>query len=155
MKITIAPLRFVAGSLLMFGVGMILSGTLALLPSMMQVLMNYPVFDAGWMMAPRGFGTMLAMFMVARLIDRVDNRLFILVGFLLTAASLWQMTGYSLYMGRGPSCSLVSPRVSSLIDSPLERNGFEPLVPRKRENGFESAAGSRSTPVASRRPSPT
>ena len=33
------------GSLLMFGVGMILGGTLALLPSMMQVLMNYPVFD--------------------------------------------------------------------------------------------------------------
>jgi MFS transporter, DHA2 family, multidrug resistance protein len=94
--------NFVAGSLLMFGVGMILSGTLALLPSMMQVLMNYPVFDAGWMMAPRGVGTMIAMFLVARLINHVDNRLFILVGFLLTAASLWQMTGYSLYMGSGP-----------------------------------------------------
>ena len=36
--------NFVAGSVLMFGVGMILSGTLALLPSMMQVLLNYPVF---------------------------------------------------------------------------------------------------------------
>src|SRR5271170_5388294 len=94
--------NFVAGSLLMFGVGMILSGTLALMPSMMQVLLNYPVFDAGWMMAPRGFGTMLAMFLVARMINHVDNRLFILVGFLLTAASLWQMTGYSLYMGSGP-----------------------------------------------------
>ena len=94
--------NFVAGSLLMFGVGMILSGTLALLPSMMQVLMNYPVFDAGWMMAPRGFGTMVAMFLVARLINRFDNRLFILVGFLLTAASLWQMTGYSLQMGSWP-----------------------------------------------------
>ena len=94
--------NFVAGSLLMFGVGMILSGTLALMPSMMQVLMNYPVFDAGWMMAPRGFGTMLAMFIVARMINRVDNRLFILVGFLLTAASLWQMTGFSLQMGSGP-----------------------------------------------------
>src|ERR1700748_2653921 len=102
MKITIAPLRFVAGSLLMFGVGLILSGTLALMPSMMQVLMNYPVFDAGWMMAPRGFGTMLGMFFVARMIDRFDFRLFILVGFLLTAASLWQMTGYSLLMGSGP-----------------------------------------------------
>src|SRR5438046_7317208 len=45
--------NFVAGSLLMFGVGMILSGTLALMPSMMQVLLNYPVFDAGWIMAPR------------------------------------------------------------------------------------------------------
>jgi DHA2 family multidrug resistance protein len=94
--------NFVAGSLLMFGVGMILSGTLALMPSMMQVLLGYPVFDAGWMMAPRGFGTMLAMFIVARLIDKIDNRLFILVGFLLTAASLWQMTGFSLYMDSGP-----------------------------------------------------
>jgi DHA2 family multidrug resistance protein len=94
--------NFVAGSVLMFGVGMILSGTLALMPSMMQVLMNYPVFDAGWMMAPRGFGTMLAMFLVARIINKVDNRWFILVGFLLTAASLWQMTGFSLLMGSGP-----------------------------------------------------
>jgi hypothetical protein len=50
----------------------------------------------------RCFGTMIAMFFVARLINRIDNRLFILVGFLLTAASLWQMTGYSLYMGSGP-----------------------------------------------------
>jgi DHA2 family multidrug resistance protein len=94
--------NFVAGSVLMFGVGVILSGSLALLPSMMQVLLGYPVFDAGWMMAPRGFGTMLAMFIVARLINRVDNRIFILVGFLLTAGSLWQMTGYSLLMGSWP-----------------------------------------------------
>jgi MFS transporter, DHA2 family, multidrug resistance protein len=94
--------NFVAGSLLMFGVGMILSGSLALLPSMMQVLMNYPVFDAGWMMAPRGLGTMAAMFIVARLINKIDMRLFILVGFLLTAASLWQMTGFSLQMSSGP-----------------------------------------------------
>lgn len=94
--------NFVAGSLLMFGVGILLSGTVALMPSMLQVLLNYPVFDAGWMMAPRGFGTMLAMFVVGRLINRVDNRVFILVGFLLTAASLWQMTGWSLQMDSGP-----------------------------------------------------
>jgi DHA2 family multidrug resistance protein len=94
--------NFIAGSLLMFAVGVILSGTLALLPSMMQDLMNYPVFDAGWMMAPRGVGTMVAMFIVARTVNKVDIRLFILVGFLLTAASLWQMTGYSLYMGSWP-----------------------------------------------------
>jgi DHA2 family multidrug resistance protein len=94
--------NFIAGSLLMFTVGVILSGTLALMPSMMQDLMNYPVFDAGWMMAPRGVGTVVAMFFVARMVDKVDIRLFIVVGFLLTAASLWQMTGYSLYMGSWP-----------------------------------------------------
>ncbi|HZT86741.1 MAG TPA: DHA2 family efflux MFS transporter permease subunit [Stellaceae bacterium] len=122
--------NFVGGSALMFGVGMILSGTLALMPSMMQDLLNYPVFTTGWMMAPRGFGTMLAMFFVARIINRVDNRLFILVGFLLTAASLWQMTGYSLYMGSGPilfasfaqgfglGCTFVPLNILALSDLP-------------------------------------
>jgi DHA2 family multidrug resistance protein len=94
--------NFIAGSLLMFAVGWILSGTLALMPSMMQDLMNYPVFTSGWMMAPRGFGTILAMVLVGRTINKIDGRLFIVVGFVLTAASLWQMTGYSLYMGSGP-----------------------------------------------------
>jgi DHA2 family multidrug resistance protein len=94
--------NFVVGSLLMFGVGVLLSGTVALLPSMMQALLNYPVFDAGWMMAPTGFGTMLAMLVASRLVNRIDNRIIILVGFLLTAASFWQMTGWSLQMGSGP-----------------------------------------------------
>jgi DHA2 family multidrug resistance protein len=94
--------NFMAGTLLMFFVGGILSGTLALLPTMLQSLMNYPVFTTGLVTAPRGIGTMAAMFLVGRLINRVDNRLIILGGFLLTVASLWQMTGFSLQMGMAP-----------------------------------------------------
>jgi DHA2 family multidrug resistance protein len=45
---------------------------------------------------------MLAMFFIARVINRVDNRLIILFGFLLTALSMWQMTGFSLQMGMAP-----------------------------------------------------
>src|SRR6202043_2562754 len=44
--------NFVAGSLLMFGVGIILNGTLALALSMMHVFLNYPVLASGWMMGP-------------------------------------------------------------------------------------------------------
>ena len=94
--------NFVAGTLLMFCVGMIMSGTLALLPTMLQSLMAYPALTTGLVTAPRGVGTMIAMFMVGRLIGRVDNRLIILFGFLLTAVSMWQMTHFSLYMGEGP-----------------------------------------------------
>jgi MFS transporter, DHA2 family, multidrug resistance protein len=94
--------NFMAGTVLMFFVGGILSGTLALLPTMLQSLMNYPVFTTGLITAPRGIGTMVAMFLVGRLINRIDNRLIILGGFLLTVVSLWQMTGFSLQMGMGP-----------------------------------------------------
>jgi DHA2 family multidrug resistance protein len=87
---------------MMFVVGLIMTGCLALLPTMLQHMMNYPAFTTGLVTMPRGFGVMVAMFVVGRLINHVDNRLIILVGFLLTAVSLWQMTAFSLQMGPGP-----------------------------------------------------
>jgi DHA2 family multidrug resistance protein len=94
--------NFAAGTVLMFFVGGILSGTLALVPTMLQSLLNYPVFTTGLVTAPRGIGTMAAMFIVGRIINRIDNRLIILAGLLLTVLSLWQMTRFSLTMGTVP-----------------------------------------------------
>jgi MFS transporter, DHA2 family, multidrug resistance protein len=94
--------NFVVGTVLMFLIGGILSGTLALIPTMLQHLMHYPVMTTGLVTATRGFGTMAAMFLVGRLIGKVDTRLLILFGLGLTALSLWQMTGFSLQMGMGP-----------------------------------------------------
>ena len=39
--------NFVAGTALMFCVGLIMTGTLALLPTMLQNLMNYPALTTG------------------------------------------------------------------------------------------------------------
>ena len=86
----------------MFLVGVPLYGTMTLLPTMMQQLMNYPVMTAGFVTAPRGVGTMIAMILVSRLVGKIDIRLIILGGMALTAISLWQMTGFSLQMGMGP-----------------------------------------------------
>jgi MFS transporter, DHA2 family, multidrug resistance protein len=90
--------NFSAGIFLMFFVGIILNGTMVLLPTMMQVLLNYPVVTAGFVTAPRGVGTLIAMVVIARFIGKIDTRLIIFCGLTLTAASLWQMTGFSLYM---------------------------------------------------------
>ncbi len=92
----------VIGTLLMFVIGMPLYGTMTLLPTMLQELMHYPVMTTGLVTAPRGIGTMAAMFLVARLIGKVDTRLIILTGLLVTAVALWQMTGFSLQMGMTP-----------------------------------------------------
>ncbi len=94
--------NFVTGTVLMFLIGGILSGTLALIPTMLQHLLNYPVMTTGLITSPRGIGTMMAMFFVGRLLGRVDARLIILAGLALTALSLWQMAGFSLNMGMGP-----------------------------------------------------
>ena len=92
----------IAGTLLMFLIGIPLYGTMTLLPTMMQSLMNYPVITAGFVTAPRGIGTMLGMFIVTRLVGRVDVRLIIFTGIALSALALWQMTGFSLQMGMWP-----------------------------------------------------
>jgi DHA2 family multidrug resistance protein len=93
---------YVAGTLLMFLIGAIMVGISALLPTMMQGLMTYPPLTTGIAMTPRAFGTMIAMFLVARIIGRVDLRLIILFGLVLILASLWQMMGFALTMGEEP-----------------------------------------------------
>src|SRR5262249_25772950 len=89
---------FVAGTVLIFLIGITMNGALALLPLMMQELMNYPVLTTGLAMASRGVGTMIGMFVVARLINRVDTRLILVAGMLMIAVALWQMTSFSLWM---------------------------------------------------------
>ena len=87
--------NFAVGLFMMFMVGMVLLTTLALLPPFLQNLMGYPVMTAGFVLAPRGLGTMIAMFFVGRLIGKVETRLLILLGFGLTAWSLYDMSGFT------------------------------------------------------------
>jgi DHA2 family multidrug resistance protein len=87
--------NFVAGLLLIFVVGIILLATLSLLPPFLQNLMGYPVLTTGYLLAPRGLGTMMAMFVVGRLIGRFDVRLLVLIGLCLTALSLFEMAGFT------------------------------------------------------------
>jgi len=122
--------NFIAGTLLMFSIGAIMTATMALLPTMLQQLMNYPVFTTGLVISPRAFGSMIAMFFVARVINRVDNRLIILLGLALTAVSMWQMTQFSLDMdarpivvsgllqGFGLGCTFVPLNITALSTLP-------------------------------------
>jgi DHA2 family multidrug resistance protein len=87
--------NFVTGLLFIFIVGIILLATLALLPPFLQGLMGYPVLTTGYVLAPRGIGTLIAMTIVGRVISRLDPRLLILTGFLLAALSLYQMSGFT------------------------------------------------------------
>ena len=64
---------------------MVLYATMALLPTLLQGLLGYPVVYTGMVMAPRGVGTMVAMLMVGRLLHYVDARAIMALGFALTA----------------------------------------------------------------------
>jgi DHA2 family multidrug resistance protein len=94
--------NFNAANLFLFLVGVVLFATLALHPLLLQGQMHYPVILSGLVIAPRGIGTLIGMFLVGRLVPRFDPRLVMAAALGLTALSLWQMAHYSLLMDFWP-----------------------------------------------------
>jgi len=126
--------NFVGSCILIFVVGIILYATLALLPPMLQNLMDYPVTTAGLVMMPRGIGTMLAMVVIGRLISRIDVRLLLLAGLAITTFSLYQMTEYSLTMDWRPIVwvGVIQGIGLGFLFVPLSTVAFATLAPALR-----------------------
>lgn len=129
--------NFFAGVVLMFIMGVLLYGTMALSPPMLQDLMNYPVITTGYILAPRGVGTMVAMLMVGRLLGRVDVRLVLLTGLVLMALSLRGMEEFSLDMGMAPVLLTGIGQGIGLgfLFVPLSTAAFATLAPHLRMEG--------------------
>src|ERR1700749_1629644 len=87
--------NFTAGVLFIAIVGLTYYASLALQPPYLQNLMDYPIVSAGFVLGPRGVGTMGSMLIVGRLIGRVDTRLLLATGLGLTAWAFYAMTGWT------------------------------------------------------------
>jgi DHA2 family multidrug resistance protein len=129
--------NFVTGVLFIFIVGLVLYATRALIPTMLETLLDYPVATTGWVTAPSGAGTMIAMLVAGRLIGKVDLRLMLFAGFAVTAVALWQMAHYSLSLSQG---DIIWPGViqgigMGLVFVPLSAATFATLSPDMRAQG--------------------
>ena len=87
--------NFAVGILFIFIVGVTYLASMSLLTPYLQTLMGYPVVTAGLVMGPRGVGTMISMFIVGRMIGKFDTRVLLMVGLLLTAWAMYDMTGWT------------------------------------------------------------
>jgi len=122
----------------MLVVGVLMMATMALLPPMLQSLFGYPVVDAGLLLAPRGLGIILSMAVAGRLIARgLDPRWMVGGGLLVAGYSLWEMTGWTLMMGREHFVltGFVQGMGLGLIFIPLNITAFATLPPRFRTEG--------------------
>jgi DHA2 family multidrug resistance protein len=129
--------NFLTGNVLIFIVGIVLFATLALMPPMLQGLMDYSALQAGIVTAPRSAGTLLAMFFVGRLIGRFDVRLIIGAGFGLTALSLWQMTQFSMLMDMRPlvESGVIQGLGTGIAYVPMSTLAFATLAGKMRNEG--------------------
>jgi DHA2 family multidrug resistance protein len=126
--------NFTVGMLFIFIVGITYLASLALMTPYLQTLMGYPVVTAGLVMGPRGLGTMVCMFVVGKLIGRIDTRVLLLIGLLLTAWAMYDMTGWT------PNVSQWTIAVTGFIQGaglgflfvPLTTVTFATLAPEQR-----------------------
>ena len=109
----------------------------SVLPSMYQNVYGYDVIDTGMLMAPRGVGVLITMFVANRLMGKVDTRLLITTGYLLAAASMWTMTRWSLDMGSRQivMSAFLQGLGLGFVFVPINLLAFSTLLPRHRTDG--------------------
>src|SRR3982074_1020806 len=129
--------NFVIGIVLIFVVGAVLLATLALLTPYLETLMNYPVLTAGLVLAPRGFGTMLAMVIAGQLLRYTHPRLLIAVGLGITGLALNLMTGFTPDVSQGPRvrAGVIQGFGIGCVFVPLGAVAFSTLAPALRTQG--------------------
>lgn len=82
--------NFAVGVVLITAMGVVLYGTIALLPLFLQTLMGYPALQSGLAVSPRGIGAVVSMIVVGRLVGKIDGRYLVMFGFI--------VLGYSSYL---------------------------------------------------------
>lgn len=129
-----ADRNFVTGLVFIFVIGIVLLASLALLPPMLSTIFGYPTITTGVIMAPRGIGTMISMIVVGRLVRRVDPRYLVVAGLIMTAYSLWVMTGFSPQMDDRLiiESGVIQGLGLGLVFVPLSTVAFATLDPRYR-----------------------
>jgi MFS transporter, DHA2 family, multidrug resistance protein len=87
------------GVFLMAILGVVLYGSLVILPIMLQTLLGYPALQAGIALFPRGLGSFLTMPIVGAFMSRVDPRKLLLGGIAGGSASLFLLGRLNLSVG--------------------------------------------------------
>jgi len=74
-------------------------GSIVLLPLYLQNLMGYTAFLAGVVLGPGGAVTLIMLPLIGKATERIDARLLLSLGLLITAYSLYYMSGFNLGIG--------------------------------------------------------
>ncbi len=87
---------FTTGNLVMFAAFVNLFGSIVLLPIFLQSLMGYTATQAGLILGPGGFATMLAMPIVGLLITRMNPKWLLGFGVVMAALATYMMSLFNL-----------------------------------------------------------
>src|SRR5579872_1121121 len=129
--------NFLTGCIFMTVMGLVLYSTMALASPYLQNVIGYPIITAGVLLASRGCGTFVAMMMVGRLMRYIEARTLIVTGLTITAASLYNMTGWTDQTGATEIVviSIIQGFGFGLVFVPLSTVAFMTLPNHLRTDG--------------------
>ncbi|MBW8908223.1 MAG: DHA2 family efflux MFS transporter permease subunit [Mesorhizobium sp.] len=129
--------NFAVGMIFIFIIGVTYLASLALMTPYLQTLMGYPVVTAGIVMGPRGLGTMACMFLVGRLVGKVDTRWLLFIGLAITAWAMYDMTGWTPAVSQWTiiSTGFIQGAGLGFLFVPLTTITFATLAPERRSEG--------------------
>jgi DHA2 family multidrug resistance protein len=91
-----ADRNFAAASFVGGAMGLSLYGGMLLQPVLFESVLQYPTFDTGVAMAPRGLGSLVSMLIVGRLIGKIGAKPLIYFGIATGILGAWMMTRVGL-----------------------------------------------------------
>ncbi|MDE3103964.1 MAG: DHA2 family efflux MFS transporter permease subunit [Acidobacteriota bacterium] len=119
--------------------GMVLFGSTVLIPQYLQTLLGFTAERAGMVLSPGGFVLMFMMMVAGRIVGKVDARALVAVGYVITAAGLFNLTRLSLDSSYG---TVTLWRMLQVIGLPLVFIPISTLnyvgVPRSKSNQISS-----------------
>ncbi|MBW8784354.1 MAG: multidrug efflux MFS transporter [Novosphingobium sp.] len=129
--------NFLIGMVFMIMMGLTNIALSATLPTMYQTVYGYSVITTGMLMAPRGIGLTVTMWMTNYLAKRVDFRWLVGVGFSILAYAMWTMSQWALEMGRDyiVYSGLLQGAGLGMIFTPINLVAFRSLSPELRTDG--------------------
>jgi len=126
---------FAVSFVMMLMFGFMILGSTYLLPEFAQYIMNYRATEAGEIIAPGGILLIMLFPIIGRVVDKVDLRILIALGVLISSGALWYMTHLyaevsfnTLVLGR-----VIQAVGLSLLFLPINQLAFRD-VPKGRSN---------------------
>ncbi len=83
--------NFAMGQALIFPLGAVMFLPVILLPLLLQQIGGYPAVEVGYLMLPRGLGSIIGLSLMSRLRERFDPRLMLIFGLIGVAWPSWEM----------------------------------------------------------------
>lgn len=129
--------NYLSGIVLRIAFGIMLFGSLVLIPPFLQNQGGYSLLESGMIMAPRGLGMMFSSVLIGQLVKYVDPRKVIAAGMLLTAACMWSFSNFTNDMDQTAiiTINFVQGIAFALFVIPVNTIAFSTLPAAQRDVG--------------------